>query len=256
MSASQVPRRVFDKYESGGAYHWEESDRRSRAFNPPLVARYQVVVDRVADAADIVEIGAGDGCLAALLAKFDARVTGVEIDGVAVKLASSALKGVRNCVISQADCYQLPFRQGVFDVAVMADVVEQLDQPEAALAEAARVLKPGGVLVLTTPKWRPDRVWDSCHVHEYTPSEIGNCLRKFFERVDISYFWPLFWSNMYSTKVGWHALRVYARYFTNPFLKVGTQEEMFGQILAVCHSPSTSISRSSERGHSGADEHR
>lgn len=237
MSSSQGIRRVFDKYESSGAYHWKECDRRSSTFNPALVARYQVAVDQMRSTSRILEIGAGDGCLTALLAEAGAEVTGIEVDSAAVKLASTALRSMDNCAIAQADCYQLPFQSEEFDVAVLADVIEHLEEPEAALAEAARVLKPEGVLIVTTPKWRPDRVWDVYHVHEYTTSEIDHCLGKFFESVDISFFWPLFWSNIYSTKVGWRALRMYARYFPNPFLKVGSREERFGQILAVCRNP-------------------
>jgi SAM-dependent methyltransferase len=247
VSSSQGNRRTFDKYESGGAYHWKECDRRSRTFNPPLVARYQVVADRITDAAHVLEIGAGDGRLTALLAESGARVVGIEIDDTAVRLASSALWRMENCAIAQADCYKLPFPTEIFDVAVMADVIEHLDEPESALEEAARVLKPGGVLILTTPKWRPDRVWDVHHVHEFTPSEIGSCLKQFFERVDISYFWPLFWSNVYSSRIGWRALRVYARYFPNPFLKVGSREESFGQILAMCCNPTKNLIRKAEK---------
>jgi len=237
MSVNLDTRRAFDKYESHGAYHWKECDRWSRVFNPPLVARYQVVIDRVRIASQILEIGAGDGCLTASLAESGVNVTGIEVDGTAVRLASRALQGRDNCAIARADCYKLPFSPEKFDVAVMADVIEHLDEPATALAEAARVLKPEGVLIVTTPKWRPDRVWDVCHVHEYTTSEIVHCLGKFFERVEISFFWPLFWSNIYSTKIGWRAIRMYARYFPNPFLKVGFAEDRFGQILAVCRNP-------------------
>ena len=255
MSSSQKTRRAFDKYESRGAYHWKECDRRSRSFNPPLVARYQVVADRIKGAPHILEIGAGDGRLTASLARSGTSVIGIEIDDTAVRLASSALQHMDNCAIAQADCYQLPFPPKKFDVAVMADVIEHLDEPDSALEEATRVLKPDGVLIVTTPKWRPDRVWDVYHVREYTPSEIGGCLKKFFERVDISYFWPLFWSNMYSTRIGWRALRAYARYFPNPFLKVGSREESFGQILAVCCNPTKDSLRKLDRSGSGTDGH-
>jgi len=243
MIAGQSSRRKFDKYDSLGAYHWQQSDRHSKTYNPPLVARYQIVIDRVKHAAQILEIGAGDGCLTASLAQNGTAVTGVEVESAAVRLASSALAHYQNCAIAQADCYRLPFLANAFDVVVMADVIEHLDDPETALAEAARVLNPDGVMILTTPKWRPDRMWDVYHVHEYTPRELNHCLKRFFGHVDVQFFWPLFWSNLYSTRIGWHALRTYARYFPNPFLKMGSVEDKFGQILAVCRIPDGGSSR-------------
>lgn len=239
MSTGAPRKRTFDKYDRYGAYHWNECDRRSSNFNPPLVARYQVVVDQITSGSRVLEIGAGDGCLSALLANSGAQVTGIELDETAVGLASQALEDVENCTMARASCYTLPFPREVFDVAVMADVIEHLDEPDAALAEAARVLRRHGALIVTTPKWRPDRVWDTRHVHEFTASEIGECVRKYFGTVDISFFWPLALSNFYSTRIGWRALRVYARYFPNPFLRVGPSENQYGQILAICRRPLT-----------------
>ena len=237
MSGEQASRRTFDKYESYGAYHWRECDRRSRTFNPPLVARYRVVVEEVGGASRILEVGAGDGRLSAFLAESGASVIGIEIDETAVGLASDALRTTDNCAIVRADCYRLPFASHQFDAVVMADVIEHLENPDAAVAEAARMLAPDGILVLTTPKWRPDRMWDIHHVREYTTAELTEQLSARFARVEIRYFWPLFWSNVYATRIGWRVLRTYARYFPNPFLKAGVREQSFGQILAVCRDP-------------------
>jgi len=237
MSEMGQERPIFDKYASGGAYHWKECDKRSKNFNPALVARYQVVVDQAREASNILEIGAGDGCLTARLAEFGARVIGVELDHIAVDLAAEALGDMDRCTIARADCYSLPFVDHSFDLVVMADVIEHLENPAMALAEAARVLSPGGMLVVTTPKWRPDRMWDIHHVREYTSIELRKTLEAFFSDVGMAYFWPLFWSNLYSTRLGWRALRMYARYFPNPFLKTGSGENAFGQILAICRVP-------------------
>ena len=229
-----MTRPAFDKYRRQGAYHWDECDRTSRSFNPPLVARYQTLAREVRDARRILDIGSGDGCLSALLGENDGDVVGVEIDSCAVKLATEKLTNLRRCDIIQGSCYQLPIDSETCDAVVMADVIEHLEHPDLALGEAARVLVPSGKLVLTTPKWRPDRVWDKHHVQEFNPLELRGLLEAWFTRVELRFFWPLRWSNFYSTRLGWRATKLYARHVSNPFMQFGNDERRFGQILAIC----------------------
>ncbi len=55
---------------------------------------------------------------------------------------------------ARADLARLPFRDSVFDLAVSSHVVEHLAAPEAVFRELARVLKPGGALLILTPnRW-------------------------------------------------------------------------------------------------------
>jgi len=229
--------RPFEKYDRQGAYHWDECDERSRAFNPPLVARYRTLAHEVRAAKRIVDIGSGDGYLTALLCTEGAYATGVEVEPTAVRLASSKLDASGHASVIQGSCYQLPIASESCDAAVMADVIEHLEQPGLAIREAARVLTSTGVFALTTPKWRPDRMWDLRHVQEFKPAELRNCLERNFRRVDLTYFWPLRWSNFYSSRLGWRALKLYARVFPNPFMQAGDDERRFGQMLAVCTMP-------------------
>jgi len=241
--------RKFDKYDDRGAYHWEECDPTCKSFNPPLVARYEVLARQVRGANRILDIGSGDGYLTALLCRHGAFVTGVEQEPEAVALARTMLSSTPLSSVVRGSCYKLPIASSTCDAAALADVIEHLEQPGLALGEVARVLTPEGKLVLTTPKWRPDRIWDSHHVQEFKPDELMACLREHFEHVELRFFWPIRWSNFYSSKVGWRALKVYARHFSNPFVATGLDDRRFGQILAVCRAPKhpTKTPRASRR---------
>ncbi len=227
----------FGKYKELGAYHWEQCDRRSRNYNPPLEARYAVVVRAargLGPLAAALDVGCGDGYLMAQLSGMAERVEGVDSQSDAIALARHQLAGLANCRPRPGSCYELPFPAGQFDLVTFTDVIEHLEQPGQALAEIARVLKPGGCLLLTTPKHRPDRMWDPLHVREYTPEQLHDCLRLRFSSISLRYFWPLRWSNFYATRVGWRLTKHYARYLYNPFLREAGEAKANGQILAVC----------------------
>ncbi len=60
--------------------------------------------------------------------------------------------------IKQGDALSLPFPDGEFDRVVAAEVLEHIPEDTAAIAELARVLRPGGTLAVTVPRWLPERV--------------------------------------------------------------------------------------------------
>jgi SAM-dependent methyltransferase len=70
--------------------------------------------------------------------------------------SAHGLKKVRSVVHARVPCAQcdlgsLPFENDLFDLVLMTDVVETLPDPHPALAEASRVLKPGGMLLCNIP---------------------------------------------------------------------------------------------------------
>jgi len=70
----------------------------------------------------------------------------------------------------QGDALAMPFPDGTFDRVIAAEVLEHIPDDVTAIAEIARVLRPGGVAAITVPRWGPERVcWllsDAYHANE------------------------------------------------------------------------------------------
>jgi SAM-dependent methyltransferase len=61
-------------------------------------------------------------------------------------------------LVAQADVAGLPFTDGFFDVVICSEVLEHIEDNRAAVAELLRVLKQGGDLVVTVPRFWPERI--------------------------------------------------------------------------------------------------
>ena len=102
------------------------------------------------DGRSTLDVGCGDGTLAsAFWHKGAARVIGCDIDAQMIARAK-AQAARQNAAIGYAvaDAARLPFRSESFDIVTIITVLAFLPQPERALQEIARVLKPGGRLVI------------------------------------------------------------------------------------------------------------
>jgi SAM-dependent methyltransferase len=96
----------------------------------------------------ILDIGCGPGTLAKRLAEDGAAVTGVDPGEAALAKARAAVPAAR---FEAASGEALPFPDESFDGAVMLNALHHVPNPAGALSEAARVLVPGGVLVVVEP---------------------------------------------------------------------------------------------------------
>jgi SAM-dependent methyltransferase len=91
---------------------------------------------------DLIDIGCGGGSLAAELAERGWRVTGVDVSEDQLRLARR-----RGVEVVRADATDLPFPDGSFDAAVSMFTHTDMDDFEGAVAETARVLRPGAPFV-------------------------------------------------------------------------------------------------------------
>jgi len=84
--------------------------------------------------------------------------------------------------IKQGDALSLPFADGEFDRVVAAEVLEHIPDDTTAIGELVRVLRPGGTIAVTVPRWLPEKVcWalsreyhevEGGHVRVYTREEL------------------------------------------------------------------------------------
>jgi 2-polyprenyl-3-methyl-5-hydroxy-6-metoxy-1,4-benzoquinol methylase len=104
----------------------------------------------------ILEIGCGRGGLAVKLASWGpAAVIAADYSEVAVAKARAfaQARGAVNLTVEQGDIQALDHPAQTFDAVISCETVEHVPEPRRAVAELARVLKPGGRLVLTTPNY-------------------------------------------------------------------------------------------------------
>lgn len=97
----------------------------------------------------IGDLGCGTGQVAAALAPFVARVVAVDRSGEMLQAARRRLRDARNVEVRRGELEALPIPDGELDAATLLLVLHHLPDPAVALAEAARVLRPGGRLLIT-----------------------------------------------------------------------------------------------------------
>lgn len=94
----------------------------------------------------ILDLGAGNGQASKLLAE-----AGLDVVSLDFTQASCVAIGGRGGSALRGDGTRLPFAADSFDGVVLLDVIEHMPSPHAVLAECARVLKPGGTLLVSCP---------------------------------------------------------------------------------------------------------
>jgi len=99
---------------------------------------------------DLLDIGTGTGRIVEILAPRVTHALGIDQSREMLAMARVNLEraGLANGMVRLGDMYQLPLPDASFDAVVIHQVLHYADRPAAAIAEAARVLRPGGVFVL------------------------------------------------------------------------------------------------------------
>ncbi len=139
-------------YEDNGEEWWNPRSKTFRSLQSVNAFRLGLIDEWFGDrlpGATVVDLGCGGGLLAEPISRRGARVVGIDLSPRSVRTAAARPPhGPRSYVC--ADVAHAPIADAVADVVLMADVLEHVPDVDAALAEAARVLKPGGLLYVNT----------------------------------------------------------------------------------------------------------
>ena len=99
---------------------------------------------------DVLDIASGDGVLAELLSPHAKRYVCIDTSARVVAAAGERLRRFPNVEVREGDMHALPFTDASFDLVVLMHALTYADKPAQAVAEAARVLRRGGRLLLSS----------------------------------------------------------------------------------------------------------
>ena len=136
---------------------WE---RRATTYDGEMMRTYRDAYARSVDRAlavaqptsRVLEMGCGTGIIAMGVAPHVAQVIGTDLSPqmIAVAQDKARSQGAANVEFRVADGYSQPFDDASFDVVLLFNLLHVVEQPEALLREARRLLKPAGYLVTAT----------------------------------------------------------------------------------------------------------
>lgn len=173
--------------------------------------RYQQLLKRViTDDAVVVDIGCGDGTLLASLPK--CVKIGIEANQLYLQQISGEARG--HCLLGGVG-ESLPLGDGVADVVTCTEVIEHVIDPQAMLREVRRVLKPGGLFlvstynhynffnVLTGAAFSPIPRFPTVHVREYSWKTFRAQIAGEFEIVEEAQASSATWLEKLLERLGW-----------------------------------------------------
>lgn len=198
-------------------------------------ARYAFAT-RFASARKVLDCACGEGFGAAMLAATAAQVDAVDLSEQAVAHARQRYPAP-NLRFHQANALQLPFADASFDLVVSFETLEHLVEHEQLLAEFARVLKPDGILLISTPD---KRVYSDLagyrnefHPRELYAHEFAALLAREFEHTEVYGQQLLFQSSIQSLQGPLPELRSWPQTMTQTGLQEGLgYASMY--LLAAC----------------------
>ena len=126
----------------------------------------------------VLDIGCGEGRHSlGLYVDREVNAIGIDLSTEDLKIAKSRIKDFTvtdtnksSCAFGVGDIQSLPFKDNAYDAVICSEVLEHLESLDNAVSEIVRVLKPGGVLAVSVPRFIPELIcWKLSSEYSKTP---------------------------------------------------------------------------------------
>ena len=141
----------------------------------------------------VLDVGAGAGRHSFEVLRRGAHAAAVDLDDASLKDVAALVAGLYDsgeiardaagAIAIQGSALDLPFPDSSFDRAIASEVLEHIPDDNGALRELARVVKPGGFLAVTVPRWFPELVNWALSDEYHAPAAVGGHIRIYREGV-------------------------------------------------------------------------
>ncbi|OAN17977.1 methyltransferase type 11 [Photobacterium jeanii] len=111
------------------------------------IQRVKVALLSVTNLGKMLELGCGNGTYTSCFVDSASHITATDLSEDMVAVTKERFDGIEHVTVESADCFALPYEDNSFDTVFMANLLHVIPEPERALAEANRVLKPEGKLM-------------------------------------------------------------------------------------------------------------
>jgi ubiquinone/menaquinone biosynthesis C-methylase UbiE len=172
-------------------YYSQESHQGEYKLQHPFLEAFHVArmrtLERISHkyikpGSRLLDVGSGYSMFFQITTDWDFEITCCDLDSAAMQKMRGLAPQWEWIV---ADAVHLPFEDRSFDVVYAGEIIEHVGDPAAALREWGRVLKPGGIFILTTPNRnrllaranRREMIMHPEHVREYSLPELKSALR-------------------------------------------------------------------------------
>lgn len=161
------------------------------------IVRYEAA-QKLVKGKTVLDIASGSGYGSALLGQTAKKVYGVDVNEDAIAYAKKNYAAQR-VEFLLGDGTKIPLETGAVDIVVSFETIEHIENYEAFMKEVKRVLKPDGLLILSTPNDVEFPETNHFHIHEFKEKELEQLVGRYFKYTK-SYFQGTWLYNALLTK--------------------------------------------------------